>query len=72
MFILSIFAFMENVIDTIRRMSKEMNGTGVIPMIDFYNERRRLENEELTSLRVNGNIAARKLMNGYGIELINK
>ena len=59
---------MENVIDTIKRMS---NATGVISMVDFYNERRRLENEELTSLRVNGDIVARKLMNGFGIELIN-
>ena len=60
---------MENVIDTIKRMS---NATGVIPMVAFYNERRRLENEELTSLRVNGDIVARKLMNGFGIELIKK
>lgn len=63
---------MENVIDTIKRMSKDIDVTGAIPMVDFYNERRRLENEELTSLRVNGDIVARKLMNGFGIELIKK
>ena len=70
MIILSIFACMEQVLETINRMSKEVGATGVVPLSSFYNERRRLDNEELKSLRLNGVITARKLMNGFGIELI--
>ena len=70
MIILSIFACMEQVLETINRMSKEAGATGVVPLSSFYNERRRLDNEELKSLRLNGVITARKLMNGFGIELI--
>ena len=68
--ILSIFACMEQVLETINRMSKEVGATGVVPLSSFCNERRRLDNEELKSLRINGVIAARKLVNGFGIELI--
>ncbi len=70
MIILSIFACMEQVLETINRMSKEVGATGVVPLSSFYNERRRLDNEELKSLRINGVISARKLVNGFGIELI--
>ena len=68
MIIFHIFADMENVIDTIKRMSNK-SSNGIIPMKDFYNERRRLDTEELSSLRIDGKIVARKLVNEFGIEL---
>ena len=72
MFIFHTFVGMESILDTITRMSSSCGATGVIPLAAFQNERRRLDNEELTSLRVSGDIAARRLVNGFGIELIKK
>ena len=68
--ILFIFACMEKVLETIERMSKEVGATGIVPLSSFYNERRRLDGEELKLLGDNGVIKARKLVNGFGIELI--
>lgn len=70
--ILFIFACMEQVLETIERMSKEVGATGIVPLGSFYNERRRLDGEELKLLGANGVIKARKLVNDFGIELINK
>ena len=70
--IVHIFADMETVIETIRRLSAGIGATGVVPMATFFNERKRLENEELSSLKASGDILPRKLVNGYGIELIKK
>lgn len=68
--ILFIFACMEQVLETIERMSKEVGATGIVPLSSFYNERRRLDGEELKLLGANGVIKARKLVNDFGIELI--
>ena len=68
--ILFIFAYMEQVLETIERMSKEVGATGIVPLSSFYNERRRLDGEELKLLGANGVIRARKLVNDFGIELI--
>ena len=68
--ILSIFACMEKVLETIERMSKEAGATGIVPLSSFYNERRRLDGEELKLLGANGVIKARELLNEFGIELI--
>ena len=68
--ILFIFACMEQVLETIERMSKEVGATGIVQLSSFYNERRRLDGEELKLLGANGVIKARKLVNDFGIELI--
>lgn len=68
--ILFIFACMEQVLETIERMSKEVGATGIVPLSSFYNERRRLDGEELKLLGANGVIRARELLNDFGIELI--
>lgn len=51
-------------------MSKEVGATGIVPLSSFYNERRRLDGEELKLLGANGVIRARELLNDFGIELI--
>ena len=68
--ILFIFAFMEKVLETIERMSKEVGATGIVPLSYFYSERRRLDGEELKLLGADGVIKARELLNEFGIELI--
>lgn len=68
--ILFIFAYMEKVLETIERMSKEVGATGIVPLSSFYIERRRLDGEELKLLGASGVIKARELLNEFGIELI--
>ena len=68
--ILFIFACMEKVLETIERMSRDVGATGIVPLSYFYNERRRLDGEELKLLGASGVIKARELLNEFGIELI--